>query len=223
MSAFFGLVFFLWALLSYPYITIFILIIIIIGSFFIAKDTEEKRKKYARRNGIALSIINENIEKVRDLIKDNYDGGECIRCLENDYQVIDFNSNYTSVNIKCNLCSKKSWIKCLNNKVAEEVKKYMDIAESQGGGYYFNSQKNDFIYKQYDVYLPNYLTFTKRNPSKDKEIKIERIRQPIPDDVKNKVWRRDEGRCVKCDSNENLEFDHIIPHSKGGANTYRNL
>ena len=37
------------------------------------------------------------------------------------------------------------------------------------------------------------------------------------------VWRRDEGKCVECGSNENLEFDHIIPHSKGGANTYRNI
>ncbi|MDA9361443.1 hypothetical protein N9R08_03025, partial [Flavobacteriaceae bacterium] len=43
----------------------------------------------------------------------------------------------------------------------------------------------------------------------------------ISQDVKDKVWRRDEGKCVECSSNENLEFDHIIPHSKGGANIYR--
>ena len=41
--------------------------------------------------------------------------------------------------------------------------------------------------------------------------------------VKDQVWRRDEGKCVECGSNENLEFDHIIPFSKGGANTYRNI
>ena len=45
----------------------------------------------------------------------------------------------------------------------------------------------------------------------------------ISQDLKDKVWRRDEGKCVECSSNENLEFDHIIPHSKGGANTYRNI
>lgn len=41
--------------------------------------------------------------------------------------------------------------------------------------------------------------------------------------VKDLVWNRDNGKCVECGSNENLEFDHIIPHSKGGANTYRNI
>ena len=45
----------------------------------------------------------------------------------------------------------------------------------------------------------------------------------ISEQVKNAVWRRDEGKCVQCGSNENLEFDHIIPHSKGGANTKRNI
>jgi len=48
-------------------------------------------------------------------------------------------------------------------------------------------------------------------------------RQPIPEDVRMYVWRRDEGKCVQCDSQKNLEFDHIIPHSKGGGNTARNL
>ena len=50
-----------------------------------------------------------------------------------------------------------------------------------------------------------------------------RERQPIPDDVKIFVWQRDGGRCVKCGSQENLEYDHIIPISKGGSNTARNI
>lgn len=41
--------------------------------------------------------------------------------------------------------------------------------------------------------------------------------------MKIAVWQRDSGRCVECDSNEDLEFDHIIPLAMGGANTLRNL
>jgi 5-methylcytosine-specific restriction endonuclease McrA len=48
-------------------------------------------------------------------------------------------------------------------------------------------------------------------------------RQSIPKFVQHEVWRRDEGRCVKCGSQEKLEFDHIIPLSKGGSNTVRNV
>ena len=48
-------------------------------------------------------------------------------------------------------------------------------------------------------------------------------REPIPKDIMNQVWNRDGGKCVQCGSQENLEFDHIIPFSKGGATTYRNL
>lgn len=48
-------------------------------------------------------------------------------------------------------------------------------------------------------------------------------REPIPQDVLDKVWNRDGGKCVKCGSQEKIEFDHIVPFSKGGSNTYRNL
>jgi Ftsk gamma domain/HNH endonuclease len=48
-------------------------------------------------------------------------------------------------------------------------------------------------------------------------------REPIPQDVMDKVWNRDKGKCVQCGNQEHLEFDHIIPFSKGGATTYRNL
>jgi HNH endonuclease len=45
----------------------------------------------------------------------------------------------------------------------------------------------------------------------------------IPQDVKNAVWQRDGGKCVQCGSSSYLEFDHIIPHTKGGANTVGNI
>lgn len=48
-------------------------------------------------------------------------------------------------------------------------------------------------------------------------------RERIPDEVKVAVWRRDKGVCVRCGSRINLEYDHIIPISKGGANTIRNI
>lgn len=48
-------------------------------------------------------------------------------------------------------------------------------------------------------------------------------REPIPDKVRLYVWQRDGGKCAKCGSQKNLEFDHIIPFSKGGSNTERNI
>ena len=51
----------------------------------------------------------------------------------------------------------------------------------------------------------------------------EKVCRYISSSVKLAVWRRDHGKCVECSSNEKLEYDHIIPVSKGGSNTERNI
>ena len=63
-------------------------------------------------------------------------------------------------------------------------------------------------------------TFTVRAPTQRQG---QPSREPIPRNVQREVWQRDGGQCVRCGSNENLEYDHIVPVSKGGANTVRNI
>lgn len=48
-------------------------------------------------------------------------------------------------------------------------------------------------------------------------------RERIPEKTRILVWRRDGGKCAQCGSRERLEYDHIVPISKGGSNTVRNI
>lgn len=48
-------------------------------------------------------------------------------------------------------------------------------------------------------------------------------RERIPEDVRNFVWQRDEGRCVACGAEEELQFDHVIPVARGGSNAAENI
>lgn len=59
--------------------------------------------------------------------------------------------------------------------------------------------------------------------SMTEQLDVRARRERIPQAVKVAVWQRDGGRCVECESNKELEFDHIIPLAMGGSNTERNL
>ncbi len=45
----------------------------------------------------------------------------------------------------------------------------------------------------------------------------------IPRDIRQRVWSRYGGRCAECNSDQYLEYDHIIPVAKGGGNSDNNV
>jgi hypothetical protein len=51
----------------------------------------------------------------------------------------------------------------------------------------------------------------------------ERNSRSIPQDVKVAVSARDGGKCKLCGSTKDIQFDHVIPWSRGGASTVKNI
>jgi hypothetical protein len=48
-------------------------------------------------------------------------------------------------------------------------------------------------------------------------------RRKISKEVRHAIWIRDAGKCTECGAVDYLEFDHIIPVSKGGSNSSQNI
>jgi 5-methylcytosine-specific restriction endonuclease McrA len=57
-----------------------------------------------------------------------------------------------------------------------------------------------------------------------RQAELERARRDrIPEAVRDFVWKRDEGRCVRCGVEDDLQFDHVIPVVRGGGSGVENI
>ncbi|GAA1541416.1 hypothetical protein GCM10009827_071110 [Dactylosporangium maewongense] len=79
----------------------------------------------------------------------------------------------------------------------------------------------------YEVSDPEYvaavLTGAMRKARRTAVTPAQRDSRSVPAAVRTEVWQRDGGACVECQATEYLEFDHVIPWSRGGATSAGNL
>lgn len=187
----------------------------------------EEYKIYRKQNSELFKSAHNlkwSIEELREITP------ICSKCNNNNYTIWHLDS--TIITSKCDNCNK---LYTINNHLVEKVNKYYYQYLELESYCKLIQKKINIVWKQFKF---DYSEFQHDTP-KYRGIKYQalgfQVTELIKDDsldkksrrisqkVKDKVWRRDEGKCVECGSNENLEFDHIIPFSKGGANTYRNI
>jgi len=154
--------------------------------------------------------IEETAVVLRNYLKQNFLVQPCSRCHEFTMRMIEFSPNARSVHYQCTHCKKKMRASAGRpdapqvlthwNVFAHLVNQYNEITRSYPltGVLVFETPPAPLPYEQTS-------------------------RTPIPEAVRSEVWRRDGGACVKCDSKQNLQFDHIIPVARGGATSAQNL
>ncbi|WP_405211826.1 HNH endonuclease [Dokdonia sp. Asnod2-E02] len=211
------------------------LIVFIIAIIYGVIENEKQRKlckEYIKNN---TNIINSP-----SVLKNAFDSigkqlPPCQKCNCRNMQVWDFTS--TLLIIRCVDCKKKiDLTKKINiedlNTIAQ-IKDYLLIPFLSKVGITLNDKswaglKAFLIYDFFSLRLnaPYHRAITFKAEGQDNintsDI-VEKRSRYISQSVKDKVWNRDNGKCVECGSNLLLEFDHIIPFAKGGSNTYRNI
>lgn len=131
----------------------------------------------------------------------NYLVQPCVRCFESEMCFLKLSKEGNSIQYQCVGCKKKSYAPVLSNSAKNRSLKMLKSISNSNGWH------PKIVFTVQSATLPYQQT----------------AREHLTDSVRSEVWRRDMGKCTTCGTRENLEFDHIIPVSKGGANSVRNL
>lgn len=203
---------------------------------FLINQEQEKLKNEAKDvdNNVVFKKADKEVIEVINILQDNTH--KCNKC-GNSYMRV-WKLNIDSFELKCDGCRKnftynQSFYKNINlQKFLGNINTLKKRHDLQIRNHHVKMGEFRFDYNGHRTNSPNTYPITLNSALEPKktsiEVKVEILNgdkrsRRIKQEVKDKVWNRDGGRCVECGNNQNLEFDHIIPFSKGGANTYRNL
>jgi 5-methylcytosine-specific restriction endonuclease McrA len=172
------------------------------------KWTKEDEKREEEREKLIIEKIESLNMSIIDEINKYFIIPSCSRCLSESFLLIQMGLLGNSFKITCKTCGSKKWVKTKSEE--------RDLT-------FLHSWFEDLAKLEKDIPFTSDIELSANKEGNVESNDIAYLRKPIPKDVQDRVWNRDGGKCVQCGSSEKLEFDHIIPISKGGSNTYRNI
>ena len=196
--------------LSYFIFFSYILIFILGFQKILLERWDRNYQKLWKKEQKNIETRQKYIHKMMSNVEKYFSISNCSKCNDNQYNLLEFNSQGNGIHMQCSTCNNKKWFKPNNG-----FEDGHELIELWNNILYLNEIITTSVEENYSVRI------TQENDSD--RTNYSHKREHIPQNVKDKVWNRDRGLCVECGSNEKLEFDHIIPHSKGGSNTYRNI
>jgi hypothetical protein len=148
--------------------------------------------------------------ELSELVARSYLVLPCARCFEPKMQLLEVSPGARSVEYACRHCGKKA-------------RAIAGAPDSAGAAR---------LFERFEAARER-LARSHGHSEAEVQAEFETTREPlpfestrrgrIPESLRAQVWRRDNGCCVECGSRQNLQLDHVIPVSKGGASTAANL
>ena len=144
-------------------------------------------------------------------------------------------------------CSKEYWVNHFQCDQCDEIKSIRNVIMDQDNNIveeHIESEDDGFMrfdsndLSKYTIEGPNFISHKYRKDyysfCHNDCMELYRKKKPtifyegdkrhsISSELRQRIFNRDNGQCCKCGSKHNLEIDHIIPVSKGGATSLKNL
>jgi len=169
----------------------------------------QARKRRMRRKA-ALEALESAKEWTQRFVAEKFLVQACSRCHEFAMRLLEVSPNARSVRYQCLHCGKTNHAAAISPDSAEIVERLAELDQAIG----IYAAEFDAPLEEHPI---DFLTAPAPLPFEQTQ------RSPIPETVRHEVWRRDQGKCVTCGSNANLQYDHIIPVARGGATSVTNL
>lgn len=175
--------------------------------------------RYVRQKQLKMLLIEieRKNQEVATLVQKWFMVQPCFRCHEFTMQLVGISPNGRSAECQCLHCKKKMHAPASNENAAGIMSSWGDLQELTEK---YRSKSGSSPHAKQSLQESAAVRFAV--PAAP--LPFEQIsRTPIPEAIRSEVWRRDSGQCVQCGTKQNLQYDHIIPISRGGANTVSNL